>query len=175
MINNDYAYELDFDFDLVYLENLILTFVKKNKDLKRHQRLVSEDPYLNSVKEKFPLLSSIWNYYDILPYARLAPHIDARRSCALNIPIRGTEGSSTLFYKPTADLNLRYDNERVLNWVNSDLEKVFEFELVKPTLIRNDVPHAVINGSSRRIILSWSIVINYSFDEAKEFFQGLGS
>lgn len=173
MINNEYAYEINYNFDLDYLENLILTFVKKNKELKRHQRLVTEDPYLKSINEKFPLLSSIWNYYDILPNYKLPAHIDAKRSCALNIPIRGTTGSSTIFYKPTDDLKLRYDNNRVLDWVDSGLEKVFEFELVKPTLIKNDVPHAVTNGPNRRIILSWSIVIDYSFEEAKQIFQSI--
>lgn len=175
MINNEYAYEVDFDFDLDYLENLIVTWTKKTKELKRHQRLVEEDQYLNSIKEKFPLLSSIWNYYDIFPFAVLEPHIDARRYCALNIPIRGTTGSKTSFYKLINDPKLRYDSDRVLNWVDSGLEKVYEFELNKPTLIKNDIPHSVVNGPTRRIILSWSISIDYTFEEAKKIFESMSS
>jgi len=173
MIDNEYAYEIDFNFDLIYLENLVLSWAKKNKELKRHQRLVEEDTYLNSIKEKFPLLSSIWNYYDIFPFSVLEPHIDAKRYCALNIPIRGTAGSTTSFYKLKGESKLRYDNDRVLNWVDSDIEKVYEFELTKPTLIKNDIPHSVVNGPTRRIILSWSISIDYTFEEAKKIFKDL--
>lgn len=170
MINNEYAYEIDFDFDLGYLEKLITNSIK-NTDLKRHQRLVANDAYLNSLKEKFPLLSSLWNFYNIVPFYHLQPHIDSARNCALNIPIIGTKGSTTIFYKTKPDLALRYDKDRVLNWVDDDLEKVFEFELTKPTLIKNDIPHAVVNGPFKRMILSWSISLDYSFEEAKEFFQ----
>lgn len=171
MINNDYVYEIGYDFDIAYLEKLILSYASKSKDLKRHQRLVGDDAYLHSLKEKFPLLSSIWNYYDMFPFSNLFPHIDTKRFCALNIPVKGTTSSVTSFYKLTADPKLRYDSDRVLNWVDSDLEKVYEFELTRPTLIKNDVPHSVVNGPHRRIILSWSVSTDFKFDEAKNFFQ----
>lgn len=170
MIDNEYAFETNLEFDLPYLEQLVSNAIKTN-NIKKHQRLVSQDHYLKSIKDQFPFLSPIWNFYDIFPFMHLPPHIDAARTCALNIPIRGTDGSSTIFYEPASELKLRYDEGRVLDWVDSDLKEVFKFELTKPTLIRNNLPHAVLNGPNKRLILSWSVVTDYTFDQAKEIIK----
>jgi hypothetical protein len=170
MIDNEYVFETTFEFDLPYLEKLVSNSIKANS-IKKHQRLVSQDPYLKSIKEKLPFLSPIWNFYDIFPSMHLPPHIDAARTCALNIPLRGTVGSSTIFYKPSSELKLRYDEGRVLDWVDSDLEEAFKFELTVPSLIRNNLPHAVVNGPNKRLILSWSVSTDYTFAQAKEIIK----
>ena len=172
MINNDYICELDINFDNRYLLDLVNKY-KQSTTLLKHQRLVEADNYLSSIKTKFEILSPIWNFYDFEPNRVLDCHIDSARSCALNIPLTGTIGSSTIFYNLPETANLEYDDTRKLNWVKgcSDNNKVFEFTLTRPTLIKNNVPHSVTNGPSRRIILSWSITKDITFEEAREFFK----
>jgi hypothetical protein len=172
MIDNDYIYELDIDFDIRYLLNLITKY-KQDTTLLKHQRLVANDQYLTGIKNKFQILSPIWNFYDFEPNRVLNCHIDSERSCALNIPLTGTLQSSTIFYNLPKLANLDYDDTRKLNWVNgcTDNDKIFEFTLSRPTLIKNSIPHSVKNGPSRRIILSWSITKDISFEEAKDFFK----
>jgi hypothetical protein len=115
----------------------------------------------------------VWNFYDFEPNRTLNCHIDSERSCALNIPLKGTSQSSTMFYNLPIDPALEYDHTRKLNWVNNynKDDKVFEFTLERPTLINNSIPHSVKNGPSRRIIISWSITKDINFEEAKEFFK----
>jgi hypothetical protein len=172
MTENNYIFELGINFDVSYLLNLVSNY-KKDPSLLKHQRLVENDEYLNSIKNKFQILSPIWNFYDFEPSRTLNCHIDSERSCALNIPLTGTLHSSTMFYNLPINAVLEYDNTRKLNWVNNynEDDKVFEFTLIQPTLINNSVPHSVKNGPSRRIIISWSITKDITFEQAKEFFK----
>jgi hypothetical protein len=170
MINNEYICELSIDFDVEYLLNLINNY-KQDLSLLKHQRLVTNDQYLTSIQSKFQILSPIWNFYDFEPNKILGCHIDSERSCALNIPLKGTEQSTTTFYNLPNTVDLEYDDKRKLNWVRDCNNKVFEFTLTRPTLIKNSVPHSVINGPARRIIMSWSITKGITFEEAREFFK----
>lgn len=166
MLSNDFIHELDIEFDTNYLLSLVEK-TKKEDQLKAHQRLVSNDPYLTSIKEKYPFLSSIWNYYDFVPFRALAPHIDTKRRAALNIPLTGTAGSKTFFYDINKVTTRTYDTAKVLDWIDTDLEPVFSFELSRPTIINNSLPHSVSNGKYRRVILSWSILSEYDLKYIK--------
>lgn len=172
MTNNAYICELDINFDIEYLLNLISNY-KKDTTLLKHQRLVSADEYLTSLKNKFQILSPVWNFYDFEPNRILNCHIDSERSCALNIPLRGTNQSSTIFYNLPNNANLEYDDTRKLNWIDgcTESDKVFEFTLTRPTLIKNSIPHSVTNGPVRRTIMSWSITKDITFEEATDFFK----
>lgn len=170
MIDNEFIFETGLTFDSAYLLDLVTRSITY-KNTKQHQRLVKDDPYLDSIKQQIPVLSSIWNFYKIEPYAGIPVHVDAQRNCALNIPLQGTDQSLTSFYKSVGPENLVYDSTKVLHWAKHDLEKIFEFSLTQPTLIKNNVPHGVINGPHRRIILSWSINLDLSFEQAKLIFK----
>lgn len=170
MIDNNFVLETSLKFDTSYLLNLVNRAIQ-HRDIKRHQRLVIDDPYLNSIKQQFPILSSKWNFYNLEPHVNIPPHVDALRNCALNIPLQGTADSKTLFYKSVSSENLVHNDEKALYWAKNDLEKMYEFSLLNPTLIKNDIPHSVTNGPHRRIILSWSINLDTSFEQAKLIFK----
>lgn len=171
MLNNDFAYELDLYLDKDQLTKLALDPNPVIEGILPHQRLVELDPYMTYLKEKFPFLSSMYNVYDCRPGIHIPLHVDAARDCAFNIPITGTEDSHTVFYKFKENENSEFLSSRVYNVVKSAVEEDFRFTLRRPTLINNSVPHEVINGNHRRVIISWSVKKDYSFAQAKELFQ----
>jgi hypothetical protein len=174
MIDNEFIFEIDKKFDTEYLLKLVTratSRILQKNELQEHQRLVEDDPYLKSIKIQYPILSPKWNFYRVEPYNNIPTHIDALRNCALNIPLCGTEGSKTIFYKSTGLENFEYDDKKLLHWTKHDVEKVYEFSLTNPTLIKNNVQHGVVNGPHRRIILSWSVDLALTFEQAKEIFK----
>jgi hypothetical protein len=172
MLNNDYACEFNLDLDMPYLRKLVLeTDHPAIEGLHPHQRLVELDDYMRSLKERFPFLSAMYNIYDCHPGVDIPLHVDAARDCAFNIPIIGTEDSHTIFYKTIDGEESEFSPSRVYNIITSPVEETFRFTLTKPTLINNTVPHAVKTGNQRRVIISWSVVKQYSFEKAKELFK----
>ena len=171
MIDNDFVYELPFDVDTKQLLSMVSN-VRNNK-LKKHQHHVEDYPYIADIKARYPILGTIWNFYYFKPNTGLEPHIDGKRTAAVNIPLSGSEFSRTTFYKSDSEIILAYDNTRVLHSIKSRLDPVFEFTLSRPTLIRTDVPHSVIAGNEPRLIISWGVIKN--FEESKEFFKSLVS
>ena len=157
--------------DLNYIKKLVFKNIDKRVDgLKRHQRLVADDEYLSSIKEKFPFLSSLYNIYNTKEIIPL--HIDSARACAFNIPIDNTQDSDTIFYSSLEDISLEYDENNSLHKVNSNVKEIFKFTLTEPTLIDNSIPHMVINRSSKnRIVLSWSVNHEHSFLDTVELFK----
>lgn len=177
MINNNYAYEINLDIDLSYIKKIILQHqFDKIKNLNDHQRLVSNDDYLTGIKNKFSFLSPVYSAYYLYPNHNIPAHIDAKRCCALNIPVSFTALSDTVFYKFINDPILEYNESRVYHTIKSDIVEDFKFTLTRPTLINNSIPHGVINRntSDARIILSWSIDASLTFEQAKEIFIKAG-
>lgn len=169
MINNNYVYELTDEFDTDYLRQLIHK-MKTSYSLLPHQNLVDSDSYLSSIKKKYPFLSSVFNVYQTAPSRSIPLHIDSKRNCALNIPIMNTEASYTVFYKHKDDTDniLKNVPERVYDLVESPVEETFKFTLTNPALVNNSVPHKMLNfGNKTRIIISWSVQEQYSFEEIK--------
>jgi hypothetical protein len=165
MINNNYVHELDLDLDIDYLKTKIHNVDSENGEF---QQLIEEDSYFNNLKLSYPFLSSKFNIYCSLPKSSIPLHVDANRNCALNIPLENTKRSFTVFYKFIEPPILEYNDKFIFNNVRSKVEETFRFTLTKPTLINNAVPHSVINYSSnQRIILSWSILPEYTFDQVK--------
>ena len=173
MINNEYIYQPNIELDIDYIGKLVSNKQFKNQQcLAGHQRLVSDDAYMTSIKKRFPFLSKMYNIYTVYGKGNIPMHVDAARDCAFNIPIKGTEQSDTIFYKYAEDPLLEYNKERVYNLVKSNVEEVFRFTLLRPTLIDNAIPHEVINhGFATRLILSWSVNKEYSFEDAKALFE----
>jgi hypothetical protein len=168
-INNDYVYELIDNFDTTYLKEIIHK-MKTNYALLPHQNLVDHDSYLSSIRKKYPFLSSLFNVYQTAPGRSIPLHIDSKRNCALNIPIMNTECSYTIFYKfkEDTDIELKHVPERVYDLIESPVEETFKFTLNKPSLVNNSVPHKMLNfGDKTRIIISWSVQEQYSFEDIK--------
>jgi hypothetical protein len=174
MIRNQYIHELDIDIDLDYIKDLVLN--KPSKPIPGradHHRSVADDPYMLSLKEKYPCLSDVYNVY-VLPIGLGIPmHVDKDRQCALNIPIQGTEATDTIFFEPIGNLNIEYDPVRIFNVVKSPVKEVFRNTLMRPLIINNSVPHRVLNKdlNNIRISLSWSMRIDVTFNEAIKYFN----
>ena len=101
MIDNQYIFELDIDLDYSYIHQLVKSQQFVTVDgMSTHHRNVIDDPYMMSISDKYPCLSTTYNIYTVKPGVGLPLHIDARRTCAFNIPISGTDNSSTIFYEP---------------------------------------------------------------------------
>jgi hypothetical protein len=172
-----YIYEPKLNLDYKYLKNLVLgekdkVLSKKTANSVEHHRFVEDDEYMTSINNRFPFLSNKYNVYKTHDMRSIPLHIDSLRKAAFNIPILNTENSSTIFYSPDEELDFEYVPSRVYNIIRSKVTESFRFTLTKPTLINNSVPHMVINRSPlTRVIISWSVKLEHSFDDAKVMFQ----
>jgi hypothetical protein len=169
VIDNEYAFTPLIELDLARLKQITLANLNTRvPGLASHQRLVSSDEYLLSLNNKFPFLSNLYNIYEA-PQRYVTPvHVDSARFCALNIPIINTENSYTVFYKPSDELVSTKITHRAYHLVNSNVTEVFRFTLTSPTLINTKIPHGVLDsGDETRIIISWSISDQYSYEETK--------
>jgi hypothetical protein len=174
MINNEYAYEVSYNFDLDYIRQMVQRNQFKHRpELAGHQRLVEDDPYLVSLRKQFPFLSKMYNIYTVYGKGTIPMHIDAARDCAFNIPISNTVDSDTIFYRLKDEtLEVEYSENRIYNVVKSPVVEMYRFSLLTPTLINNSVPHEVINHSvATRVILSWSVNKQHDFESAKAMFK----
>jgi hypothetical protein len=137
-----------------------------------HHRMVHDDPYMLSIKNRYPLLSDVYNIYPLPPYCEIPLHIDSSRSCAFNIPIQGTENTYTVFYEEAGPLKVEYDEKRIYNLVRSPVKEVFRSTLTQPLLINNSIPHQVTNNkNTMRLTLSWSLLQDITFQQAIECFN----
>lgn len=172
MIQNNFIQELNINLDIEYITNLVMN--KQNETVNgrpTHHRLVADDPYMTSLKNKYPLLSSVYNIYPLPPYKGIPLHIDRDRSCAFNIPIQGTENTHTIFYKAD-NIILEYDDKRIYDLIKSPVTEVFRNTLIRPSLINNTIPHEVTNDKdTMRITLSWSLQKGVTFQQAIECFN----
>lgn len=173
MIRNKYLYELDIELDMEYLTKLIIS--KQDEKIlgkASHHRLVSDDAYMTSLKQRYPLLSPVYNIYPLPPHIEIPLHVDTDRSCAFNIPIQGTAGTYTIFYETIGDLVTEHDSRRIYDLIKSPVKEVFRNTLARPLLINNSIPHKVTNDKdTMRITLSWSLQKGVSFDQAIECFR----
>jgi hypothetical protein len=165
MIANDFVFELSIDLDFKKIKDIVLeNQFNIIENIASHQRLVKDSEYLSSMRDKYPFLCKEYNIYTIQGKRNIPIHIDAERSCALNIPIENTRHTSTIFYQLEDDTELEYVESRVYNLVKTPVKEIFRFSLIKPTIINNKVPHSVINYTANpRIVLSWSIQKEYDF------------
>lgn len=168
-INNQYAFTPSIDLNLDLIKKIIFKdLYVKEQGMASHHRFVEKHEYLLSLRKKYPFLSDVYNIYSTRQSIPTPIHVDKNRSCALNIPILNTDRSSTIFYQ--ADVNGYEDiPERVYYLIKSEPNEVFRFTIDRPTLINTKVPHGVLgSGDKTRIIMSWSIFPEYSFDDVKK-------
>jgi hypothetical protein len=169
-MNNKYIYYTDIDFDLEKLQDIVVRNIEDYRpDLAAHQHYVSDEPYLVELQKKYPFFSSVYNIYTAKPNSKSRIHIDAKRQCAVNIPIFYTEGSYTRFHEILDGAKLTYFEENIYNAIKEeDSFEVYRFTLDRPTLINTKLPHDVIGGPvGTRIILSWSINPEFDYETIK--------
>jgi hypothetical protein len=173
MTRNEFIYELSINLDMEYITSLVMK--KQDESISGralHHRMVNDDHYMMSIQDRYPLLSNVYNIYPLPPRCEIPLHIDSSRGCAFNIPIQGTEGTHTVFYKEDGPLKLEYDEKRIYNLVKSPVIEVFRSTLTKPLLINNTVPHKVTNNkNTMRLTLSWSLNPDVTFQQAIECFN----
>ena len=177
MQDNSYICELKTDLDIESLRTIVFDVKDTPIDDKpTHQRIADDVPYLKSIREKIPFLSKYFNVYRVAPEDELPVHYDAKRSCALNIPISGYKKSWTSFYETVGEPVVEYVERDIYYKILSPVKEVFKFTLVRPTLINNSVPHSMKNVSRRdtRIILSWSVEEGVTFFEARQKLKEMG-
>lgn len=160
---DDYIVELNWNIDYNRLRDIVNHAYGTTGN---HQHLIETYPYLKEIQRQCPLLGQRWNIYKFPPYKGLGVHVDAKRLACINIPIEGSEESITRFYKPLAQMNKVYNEQRVLYDIQDSLEEVFNFTLKQPTLFNNTVPHSVQAGSKERVIISWGLQ-GVDFKQAK--------
>jgi hypothetical protein len=171
MIRNDFIHETDLQLNIEYLKQLVDRREEKISGLLDYHRLVKNDPYLSSLKERFSFLSPVFNVYKFEPGKVLDVHVDADRFCTLNIPISNTVDSTTVFYELPEKSNLEYNEKRILYTVKSPVKESFRFTLTKPTLVNTSFPHSVTHyGKETRIIISWSVLKPMTFADVRDNF-----
>jgi hypothetical protein len=166
-MSNPYIFypKLDIDFDLVK-EIAIRNMWRRVDGLASHQRRVRDEPYLESVRERYPFLSQLYNIYTTPPGYKVPIHICPERGCGLNIPVIYTEDSHTIFYEGE-QLAKDRSNPRIYDIINSEVREVFRYTLTEPVIMNTMLPHSVVGGPLRsRTIMSWSILTSY--EETKQ-------
>ena len=134
-----------------------------------HHRKVEDEPYLLTLKEQYPFLGPLYNIYTTAAGYVTPIHICPGRSCALNIPISYTEDSHTVFYEIPEEVSKQYNKTRIYQVINSAAVEVFRYTLTEPVIMNTLLPHGVFGGQQQeRIIMSWSIDFNYSYDQLRQ-------
>lgn len=170
-MRTDYFFELDWmelDYDSLY--QVCLSPSKESRKLLPHQRYVSDDKYMQAIRDKYPFMGSLFNIYFIKN--GLPIHIDAKRKCALNIPVKNTQDSSTIWYHNSDTIKTEYDPQMVVHTVKTTVNEECRMTLSKPTLMKIDVPHSVENKSREpRVTISWALPMDIDYEEACRLFN----
>lgn len=167
-----YIYYPDIELDIDKLEQTITYhFDKTVPGLLSYQRLVKDCPYMMELQKKYNILSSTYNIYVFSKTIKLPVHIDSGRQAALNIPIKNTEASDTIFYSFKDTQHKTFNADRVYDQLAGNLSEVYRFTMTRPVIFNTTIPHSVVVDSGVRISLSWSVLPKYSFDDAVKFFN----
>jgi hypothetical protein len=163
LINEKYIFIPSIKIDIDNIKEIVFRNLNKSyPDLASHQRRVSEEPYLQELKEKYTFLSDLYNIYPTPPNHTVPIHICPSRGCALNIPIQYTDNSYTVFYEPKEELKTTYVIPRIYHIIESEMTETYRYTLDEPVVMNTLLPHGVFGGPKMtRIIMSWSIVTSY--------------
>jgi hypothetical protein len=167
MIDNEFVCELDLNLDIRELLSIMSNL--KSNELKPHQQHCTDYEYINNIYQRhIDILGALWNHYLLAPNTGIPMHTDAGRPSALNIPLYGSSSSTTTFYEMPVKESL-YDDRIVSYRYKDKTRELFKFTLNRPTLVRTNVPHSVMAGNEKRLIISWGLLVD--FDYAKEYFK----
>jgi hypothetical protein len=177
MFDNEFIYETKYSFDLPFFIQLGKKHITKqwrNSVLPETLRYADQNPlavkgipYLENIRKIFPKLNPVIKLFVISP-GTCPAHIDEKRSCTLNIPIKNcNEKTQTYFlkeYKVVEKTVIQYglgsflpqESNEFLSYVE-DGYKTFSFGFNKPTLLNTKEPHGMINDTSEnRLLWTWS-------------------
>jgi hypothetical protein len=171
MINNEYIFTPNLDLNLDTIQEIVLrNIATRIPGMASHHRSVKEEPYLQTIHEKYPFLSGVYNIFDTKWDYVTPVHLDANRNCTLNIPVDNVQGSYTVYYKLEEPIVSEYIPKRVYHIIRSKYTESYRFTLDQPTVINTKIPHNIIhnNTTKDRIIMSWSINSNYTFEDIKK-------
>ena len=170
MIDNEYIKELELSLDTAKLKAVIVNHqYKERSELVSHQRFVFDDEYMQELYKTFPWMGSIYNIYTQKNGQGFPIHIDAKRECAVNIPISGVLNSHTIFYEPDEEIITELSKDERGLYVRSKVKESFRFTLAYPTIINTTRIHSVtVQPNVDRVIISWGSTLNFE-DTKKEF------
>ncbi len=135
--------------------------------------------FLNYIVCNFHSLPILFRFYNTPPHGKLGAHIDngqsAENRIGFNIPLSGTANTEMNYYDtPPDNLELKPAigfGEMPAQIIKDHSKLIFLDKLVvdKPTLLRTDVIHEVINNNdSYRLVLGMKFVGN-TFEEVYKF------
>jgi hypothetical protein len=175
-MNNQYIFYPSIPFDVEQIRDIVSRRLHETlPGYPTHHRKVADEPYLVELQKLYPFFIDIYSIYNTTPRRAVPIHTDSGRKCAVNIPISYTEDSHTIFYKIKEDIEITRIPERVYDVIKEEdvIEEVFRFTLDRPTLLNTRVPHNAIGGPLRnRIIMSWSVSLDYDYDTTKTLLGG---
>lgn len=162
-----YIYYPEIELDLEYIKQLVFkNLTRQGSELLAYQRLVSDDPYMTSLLLQYPFMSDVYNIYEFSRYIPLPIHVDKNRNCALNIPVRNSETSSTVFYTATKMVSATFNDNRIYDEIEAEFSEVFRFTMTRPVLLNTSIPHNVLTDEREsRVSLSWSVRPEYTFEQ----------
>lgn len=171
MIDNVYIQELILPLDNRKLQAVISNHqYNERSDLVSHQRIVHDDSYMTILHKQFPWMGEIFNIYTQKNGQGFPVHIDAKRTCAVNIPIYGVLNSHTIFYEPLEPIVKELSEDARGYFVRSLIEESFRFTLAYPTIVNTTAIHSVsVDPTVDRVIISWGSTLN--FDDTKKMFN----
>jgi hypothetical protein len=134
--------------------------------------------FFNFVEQNFYMLPILFRFYHIPPFSTLAPHIDntkeAKNKIGFNIPLYGTKNSTMDYYTtPEENLELTYNGfakmPTQLIKDKSKLVHVDSVEIDRPTLVRTDMIHGVINQKDTRRLVLGLKCLGSTFEQVYKF------
>lgn len=135
--------------------------------------------FFDYIRQNFYRMPALFRFYNTPPFGRLGAHIDnsqiAKNRIGFNIPLLGTANTEMNYYDSPSD-NLELSPTVGFGSMPAQLIKdrsklVFLDRVVidKPTLLRTDVIHEVVNNNdSYRLVLGMKFIGN-TFEEVYKF------
>ena len=135
--------------------------------------------FIDYMRRNFYRMPILYRFYNTPPFGKLGPHIDngpaARNRIGFNIPLLGTDNTEMNYYDTPADnleLSPTIGFGHLPAQIIKDYSKLVLLDSVvidKPTLLRTDAIHEVINNKdSYRLVMGMKLMGN-TFEEVYKF------
>jgi hypothetical protein len=126
-------------------------------------KLFESTNFMRNIKQRYEGAFVLAEYTKNAPHSIYDWHIDSKRTCGLNWVIKADQNAMTLY---------KFDSDPPLPDLFKSIEEI-KYQPLKPTLIKVDSPHFVMNlGAEERIILTVT-VDKAEYEEFKEYLMGL--
>lgn len=154
---------LNAQYDITFIPNVI----------QAKSKLFDQTDFMKNLRKAFPESEVKNTYLKNEPQSIYDWHIDYKRSCSINWVIK-TNPRAVTMHKEFYDNDMLYHHRiwrglQVLFWKAEEVH----YEMYKPTVLRVDVPHAVINLAYEDRIILCVTVREASYEQLKEYMMGL--